>query len=93
MKSIIQSEKKCFFCGSEYNLERHHCIHGTAGRRLADKYGLTVYLCPSCHRGSEGVHGRDGAPLDKILKQTAQTAFEGKYGRQKWMETFGKNYL
>ena len=93
MKSIIQSERVCFFCGSEYNLEKHHCIHGTAGRRLADKYGLTVYLCPACHRGSEGVHGKNGAPLDKILKQKAQTAFEGKYERQKWMETFGKNYL
>ena len=92
MKSIIQNDKKCYVCGSQYALEKHHCIHGTAGRRLADRYGLTVWLCPACHRGAGGVHGRDGAGLDKILKQDAQTAYEGVYGRQKWLETFGKNY-
>ena len=93
MRSIIQHEKVCYLCGISYPLEKHHCIHGTAGRRLADKYGLTVYLCPACHRGSEGVHGKNGAWLDKKLKQTAQIAYEGKYGHEKWMEIFGKNYL
>ena len=93
MKSIIQTEKVCYVCGSEYALERHHCIHGTAGRKLADKYGLTVWLCPTCHRSSVGVHGRDGAELDKYLKQQAQMAFKSKYGDQKWLQIFGKNYL
>lgn len=93
MRSIIQAEKECYFCGTEYNLEKHHCMHGTSGRRLADKYGLTVYLCPTCHRGSEGVHGKNGAQLDKTLKQKAQVAFESVYGREKWMQTFGKSYL
>ena len=58
MKSIIQKEKECYLCGSTLNLEKHHCIHGTAGRKLADKYGLTVWLCAYHHRDQKnGVHG------------------------------------
>lgn len=29
-KSILQSDKECFMCGTTYNLERHHVIFGTA---------------------------------------------------------------
>lgn len=41
-KSVLQDEKKCFLCGTTLNLERHHVLHGTAMRRIADKLGLTV---------------------------------------------------
>ncbi len=94
-KSIITAdETRCFVCGSSYRLERHHCIHGTSGRKLADKYGLTVPLCFECHRGTEGVHGRDGAELDLELKQIAQRKWEGKHGgREAWLRVFGKSYL
>lgn len=44
-KSILQSEKECFMCGTVLNLERHHVIFGTAGRKISDKLGLTVWLC------------------------------------------------
>jgi hypothetical protein len=94
MKSIIQENKdNCFNCGRYGNLERHHCIHGIANRPKADKYGLTVYLCASCHRGTNGVHGKNGHGLDIQLKRIAQKKFEEKYSREKFMETFGRNYL
>lgn len=95
MRSIITKDmSRCYECGCTGNLERHHCIHGTAGRKLADKYGLVVMLCGDCHRGTKGVHGRDGAELDLKLKRIAQEAWEAKYGdRQAWHKIFGKSYL
>lgn len=93
MKSIISDEERCYLCGSTVGLERHHCIHGTGGRKLADKYGLTVMLCAKCHRdGATGVHGRN-SEADRHLKKLAQKKFEEKHGHDKWMEVFGRNYL
>ncbi|MBO7672432.1 phosphoenolpyruvate carboxykinase [bacterium] len=95
MKSIIVSDlKQCYVCKSTVNVEVHHCIHGVAGRKLATKYHLLVGLCPECHRGTNGVHGKNGHNLDNHLKQLAQHAWENKYGnREKWIEIFGKSYL
>ena len=93
MKSIIQKEKECFLCGSTQNLECHHLMHGTANRKLADKFGLTVMLCSRCHRDNKfGVHGLN-KEADLRLKRVAQITFEAKYSHEKWMEVFGKNYL
>ena len=92
MKSIIQKEKECYLCGSTLNLECHHLLHGTANRKLADKYGLKVWLCAYHHRDQKhGVHG--DASLDLWFKQLAQNCFEIAWSHEKWMEVFGKNYL
>lgn len=94
MKSIMQTEKHCYVCGRCTGLELHHCIHGTANRRQADKYGLTVWLCADCHRGAEGVHGRAGHDLDVKLKKDAQERFEAVYGdRDAFRRAFGKSWL
>ena len=90
MKSIIQSNKECWVCGSPY-VEVHHVIYGTAKRRLSDKYGLTVYLCHKHHTGEEGVHLNP--VLDKTLKQLAQKKFEEIYSRETFMNVFKKSYL
>lgn len=93
-KSIIQKNKhECFICGSQHGLERHHVIFGTSGRRLSEKYGLTVMLCYEHHRGRYGVHGMDGKELNRQLHVVAQTAFEGIHGHDKWMTIIGKNFL
>lgn len=91
MTSILQLERKCCLCGSESNLERHHVMHGTANRRLSEKYGLTVYLCVDHHRGKAGPH--KNANIDRGLKMMAQKAFEELYSHEDWMKTFGRNYL
>lgn len=94
MKSIIVPNLDyCFICGTHQNIEVHHCIHGTWGRKLSTKYHLVVGLCPDHHRGTNGVHGKNGHELDMMLKQEAQMCFEEKYSREKWMEVFGRNYL
>lgn len=50
-KSILQSDKECFMCGTTCNLERHHVIFETAGRKISDKLGLTIWLCYEHHLG------------------------------------------
>lgn len=93
MHSIIQTEKECWLCGDTRNLELHHCIHGTANRKLADKYGLTIWLCRDCHTAApDSVHRNPRA--DKILKSVAQRAFEETHGsRFDFIKIFGKSYL
>ena len=89
MKSIIQKERQCFFCGTTRDLQLHHCIHGTANRKLADKYGLTVYLCLRHH---EMVHTEKRA--DRILQMKAQAEWEKHYGnRNDFLAVFGRDYL
>ena len=84
----------CAECGTTVNVELHHCIHGTAGRKLATRYHLLVGLCSDCHRGTNGVHGKNGHELDLKYKRMAQRAWENKNGdREKWIEIFGKSYL
>lgn len=90
-KSILQEEKQCFFCGTTLNLERHHCIHGTAGRRIADKLGLTIWLCSEHHRGKYSPHQLK--EIDLRLKRFAQSCYEDKHSREEWMQKVGRNYL
>lgn len=78
---------KCYICKKYGVTETHHMLHGSR-RKMADKYGLTVKLCPTCHRllHDTGLHDLD-------LEQEAQRRFEKEYGHEKFMEVFGKNYL
>ena len=90
-KSIMQTERKCYFCGRVTDLEKHHVFGGVANRPISERYGLFTYLCHDCHLGT------DGAPYNKEknlrLKQDAQRAFQAIYGRQMWMTLIRKNYL
>lgn len=92
MKSIIQDRKECIICGS-WNVEDHHIFFGAAKRKISEKYGLKVWLCPTHHRGTNGVHGKNGHKLDVQLKELGQKAFEWKHTREEFIERFGKNYL
>ena len=90
MKSILQSEKGCWVCRRKNNLASHHVFFGTANRKKSEKYGLKVWLCYNCHTGQNGVHFNPS--LDKRLKMMAQEEFEKRYGHEKFMEEFGKNW-
>ena len=93
MKSVLQNEKKCFVCGRTDVLHDHHCLFGTANRKISEKYGLKVWLCPIHHNMSnEGVHFNKA--LDLRLKQMAQAYYEQNIGnRTAFIRDFGKNYL
>ena len=92
-KSIIQRDMECcYICGTTQNLHLHHCLHGTANRKLADEYGLVVRLCEVHHTGDKGVHHNRN--MDLFLIQTAQRCFEDQVGsREEFMKIFGKNWL
>ena len=79
---------RCYVCGSTELLELHHIFHGTANRRISDKYGCVCFLCKYHHTGKYG-HG-----LDLSLKRLCQSAWEDRFGdRTKFIEVFGRSYL
>ena len=73
-------------------VEDHHIFFGTANRRLSERYGMKVWLCPDHHRNGDYSPHRN-IEADKLLKQTAQRVFENAHSREDFMRIFGKNYL
>jgi len=70
-------------------LQKHHVLHGTARRRLADEDGLTVYLCRIHH-----TRLHDAGEFDRELEEIGQRAWEGRYGsREDFIKRYGKSYL
>jgi len=91
-KSILQKEKKCFVCGMDNVLHKHHIYAGVANRPLSEKYGCWVWLCPYHHNMSNhGIHA--DIELDKKIKQICQERFEETHTREEFMQIFGRNYL
>ena len=94
----------CYLCG-EYGREKHHIIHGTANRKIADKEGLWVYLCNNCHTGGRNAVHNDNK-TDLKLKKEGQTVWELRYienypyknhapeaAREAWLRLFMKSWL
>jgi Zn-finger protein len=89
MAYMIDTERKCKYCGSWNNLEVHHCIHGNGRRKLADEDGLTVYLCHKCH-----MELHDKGIADNFLQKLAQNYYEFHIGtREQFRQRYGKSYL
>lgn len=89
-ESIIQTDSQtCFLCG-QYGTERHHCLHGTSRRKLADEDGLTVMLCHRCH-----MNLHDHGTCDKELQKIAQKAWmrENNKTVNDFIRRYGKNYI
>lgn len=90
MRSIINEEFKCNICGRIFNLERHHCIFGTANRSKAEEDGLWVWLCHDCHM--EIHNGNNWAK--ELLQKEAQESWESEYGsREDFIKRYGRSYL
>jgi len=88
---IVEDMTKCILCGNS-NVEIHHAIHGTANRKVADKYGLIIPLCHEHHLGALGPHLNRTVDLTYI--KAAQRAFESKVGtREEFRSLFGKSWL
>jgi len=72
---IHQANGRCAVCGTRTGRgEIHHVI----GRYVPATIDNLVYLCQACHRGENGVHGRDGHQAQLKLKIKLQE----KYFRQ-----------
>ena len=94
MESILNTSKnQCYSCHASGNTELHRIIFGSGMRKISDDNGLTCYLCPECHRGTDGVHGKNGDELNRILKKEVQEAYEAIHGHEAWMKLIGRNYI
>lgn len=92
-KSLLQTEKECYVCGTTQGLHYHHIFYGTANRRLSDEDGCGVYLCQRHHTGAAGVHFNRKADL--TLKERCERAWLEYYNKtiEDFIERYGKNYL
>lgn len=90
MKSVVSNERKCWVCGRSEPLHKHHIYYGNANRRLSEKYGCWVWLCPEHHNMSKwGVHFNKS--LDLELKELCQMKLG--WSPEKMIKVFGRNYL
>lgn len=93
MDSVLQKEKKCYVCGTPYNLHSHHVFYGTSCRKQSEKLGLKLWLCYLHHNGSnQGVHFN--MALDNSIKRMAQEYYEKNIGdRKSFIDRFIRSYL
>lgn len=91
-KSVLSSEHRCFICGSEQWLERHH-VYGGPNRKASEREGFWVYLCHYCHNEPpHGVHHNREAM--ERLRAECQAAYEDQgHTREEFMGIIGRNYL
>ena len=85
-------DAKCFFCGSEQGLERHHVFYGNPNRKKSEKYGAVAMLCSHHHRDHrEGVH--HNRQMDIQLKCWYQGELEQVLGHHGFIKEFGRSWL
>lgn len=77
------------------NLHLHHTIGGNSRRKLSDKYGFTVWLCPMHHNmGPESVHLNPKGMANSWLRRMSQDYYESHIGtREQFIKEFGRSYL
>lgn len=75
--------------------ERHEVYFSRAYRSKSIKDGLIVFLTEEDHRGTNGVHGKNGNKLNRYLKRTAQKTWMSYYKKTKeeFIKKYGQNYL
>jgi hypothetical protein len=79
----------CRYTGQAY-AETHEVFFGRGKRQLSIKYGLQVKVASDIH---QDIHRYPMTGLDLELKKEFQGIFESKYGHEKFMELFGRDYL
>ena len=79
--SIVRTELYC---------ERHEVYFSTAYRQKSINDGLIVFLTRKAHRGTNGVHGKNGNKFNRYLKNKGKEAWINYY--HKTEEDFIKEY-
>lgn len=100
-KSKAKNKQKADFCimpknqyystvRTELYCERHEVYFSKAYRQKSINDGLIVFLTRKDHRGTNGVHGKNGDKLNRMLKSIAQKAWCKYYNKTK--EEFIREY-
>ncbi len=100
-KSKVKNKQKADFCimpknysystvRTEIFCERHEVYFSKAYRQKSINDGLIVFLTRKDHRGTNGVHGKNGDKLNRMLKRIAQKAWCKYYNKTK--EEFIREY-
>ncbi len=78
------------FSGSE----RHEIFFGK-NRKKSIEDGLVVFITPQEHKGTNGIHGKNGSAFNLKLKQIGQKAWCDYYKKTNndFIKRYGKNYL
>lgn len=78
---------------TEIYCERHEVYFSKAYRQKSINDGLIVFLTRESHRGTNGVHGKNGDKLNRQLKRLAEKAWTSYYKKTKeeFIERFGKS--
>lgn len=93
MESILQKERRCWFCGTTYDLHCHH-IYFAANRKNSEKYGFKVFVCGHHHNlGGNGQCVHRCREMDLQLKRACQRKFEETHTRDEFIRIIGKSYL
>lgn len=69
-----RADGRCEVCGKGGRLELHHILR----RKVKETPDNCIMLCYECHRGTRGIHGRDGHKLDRELKINLQLKYESR---------------
>lgn len=91
MKSILQTDSKCYVCQMAVGTEEHH-IFGASNRKHSEADGLKVRICHRCH---ERIHfsPKDGGKTLRLLQQAGQAKYEETHTREEFMKRYGRSWL
>lgn len=75
--------------------ERHEAFFGGKNRKRSIEDGLVVFLTPELHRGTNGVHGKNGHWLDEMIKKNAEMVWLRKNNKtiEDFIKEYGRNFL
>lgn len=76
----------CEVCGTSYGIEMHHRVFRSECKPLERCKLNHVYLCSNHHRGTYGVHGREGNKLNRKLKLELQNKLEMLFDKRELTE-------
>jgi biotin operon repressor len=84
--------KVCVICG-RVPAEQHHIVKRSQNKAMIKAPINHIYLCDEHHRGTFGVHGREGHKLDMKLKMELQKKLFKLFDREHYSKKELKELL
>ena len=83
------------YCTKRFNKSERHEIFFGKNRKKSIEDGLVVFLSNEQHRGTWGVHGKNGHEFDMYLKKRGQLAWMKYYDKtvDDFIARYGRSYI